>query len=298
MLDKTNSRKIIFILGVIFMLFRPTLSYAWEGQHDRYYHYHDHPRFGMRIELISNDYVPVVVGGARYYYYDGLYYTPAGNAYVLVAPPVGATVPALPPDYRPIMINGVTYYTDSGIFYVYTRYGYRLVPPPVLQTYSAPVFVRQPAPVYYEPQNQTKVAEGIGLGGILGALTGGIIGHQMKGHHELGGALLGGAAGAAAGGIVGAQMPNENVARPEVVVPPPPAVVPVAAAVPAPAAPQPSVATAQSSADESITINIPNGQGGYSSVIIKRSGSGFVGPQGEYYPEFPKVSQLQTMYSK
>jgi hypothetical protein len=46
------------------------------------------------------------------------------------------------------------------------------------------------------------------------------------------------------------------------------------------------------------TVNIPNEHGGYTAVIIKRSANGFVGPQGEFYPEFPKVSQLKIMYGK
>ncbi len=50
---------------------------------------------------------------------------------------------------------------------------------------------------------------------------------------------------------------------------------------------------------EDFTINIPNTTGsGYASVVIKRSGTGFTGPQGEYYSEFPKVAQLQAMYGK
>lgn len=44
------------------------------------------------------------------------------------------------------------------------------------------------------------------------------------------------------------------------------------------------------------TVNIPNLRGGYNAVVIKRSGEGFVGPQGEYYPEFPKIFQLQIKY--
>ncbi|MBF0572033.1 MAG: hypothetical protein HQL12_09220 [Candidatus Omnitrophica bacterium] len=48
--------------------------------------------------------------------------------------------------------------------------------------------------------------------------------------------------------------------------------------------------------DDTFIINIPNSTGDYSSVLIKRSGNGFMGPQGEYYPEFPKVSQLKVMY--
>jgi hypothetical protein len=46
------------------------------------------------------------------------------------------------------------------------------------------------------------------------------------------------------------------------------------------------------------TVNIPNTKGGYNGVILKRSGNGFIGPQGEYYAEFPKVEQLKVMYGK
>lgn len=67
--------------------------------------------------------------------------------------------------------------------------------------------------------------------------------------------------------------------------------------VPTVVASTPTVSTAAST-DDSITINIPNNKGGYSAVLLKRSGNGFIGPQGEFYSEFPKVSQLQVMYGK
>ena len=44
-------------------------------------------------------------------------------------------------------------------------------------------------------------------------------------------------------------------------------------------------------------VNVPNAHGGYNQVIITRDGDGFRGPFGEYYPEFPKVFQLQMKYS-
>ena len=50
--------------------------------------------------------------------------------------------------------------------------------------------------------------------------------------------------------------------------------------------------------DDDITLNIPNKTGGYSAVLIKKSGNGFIGPQGEFYPEFPKVSVLKVLYAK
>ncbi len=49
---------------------------------------------------------------------------------------------------------------------------------------------------------------------------------------------------------------------------------------------------------ESFTVNIPNSKGGYTAVTLKRSGSGYTGPQGEYYSEFPRVDQLRAMYEK
>jgi len=49
---------------------------------------------------------------------------------------------------------------------------------------------------------------------------------------------------------------------------------------------------------DSYTVNIPNDKGGYTAVILNRSREGFIGPQGEFYPEFPKVWQLKLMYGK
>ena len=50
--------------------------------------------------------------------------------------------------------------------------------------------------------------------------------------------------------------------------------------------------------DESFDLSIPNNQGGYTSVTIRRTDKGFLGPQGELYREFPKVVQLKAMYGK
>ena len=51
-------------------------------------------------------------------------------------------------------------------------------------------------------------------------------------------------------------------------------------------------------AQDAFPINVPNNAGGYTAVLIKKSGNGYVGPQGEFYAEFPKVSQLKAMYTK
>ncbi|OGX35453.1 MAG: hypothetical protein A3C36_01700 [Omnitrophica WOR_2 bacterium RIFCSPHIGHO2_02_FULL_52_10] len=48
--------------------------------------------------------------------------------------------------------------------------------------------------------------------------------------------------------------------------------------------------------DASFEINIPNKRGGYTTVILKRSGNGYTGPQGEYYDAFPRVDELKVIY--
>lgn len=58
------------------------------------------------------------------------------------------------------------------------------------------------------------------------------------------------------------------------------------------------IPVALSGQQNEFTVNVPNDHGGYTAVVIKRSGNGFTGPQGEFYPEFPKVSQLKIMYGK
>lgn len=73
---------------------------------------------------------------------------------------------------------------------------------------------------------------------------------------------------------------------------------PAGATVPTVQATSVTAAPAGINTDDSFTINIPNNKGGYTAVLLKRSGNGFIGPQGEFYNEFPKVSQLQVMYGK
>ena len=62
---------------------------------------------------------------------------------------------------------------------------------------------------------------------------------------------------------------------------------------------QPPVeALPQGQIQESLTVNIPNSRNGFTSVTLRRSGNGFIGPQGEYYSEHPTIDQLKTLYGK
>ena len=45
-------------------------------------------------------------------------------------------------------------------------------------------------------------------------------------------------------------------------------------------------------------IYIPNRDGSYTLVTLKKAEKGFIGPQGEFYPEHPTVEQLKALYGK
>ena len=49
---------------------------------------------------------------------------------------------------------------------------------------------------------------------------------------------------------------------------------------------------------EAITINVSNANGSYTSVMLVKRSSGYVGPQGEYYSGNPTVDQLKALYGK
>jgi len=49
-------------------------------------------------------------------------------------------------------------------------------------------------------------------------------------------------------------------------------------------------------AGETVTINLPNANGSFTSVTLVKRGNGYVGPQGEYYSGHPTVDELRTLY--
>lgn len=58
-----------------------------------------------------------------------------------------------------------------------------------------------------------------------------------------------------------------------------------------------AASTSAPAADEYL-VNIPNGDGSYTSVTLKKTKDGFVGPQGELYKDHPSVEQLKVLYGK
>lgn len=174
------------------------------------------PAHAETVGALPKHHTTLVVGGAKYYYADGIFYVASGLNFDVVPAPMGATVKTIPSNYQPMTLYGVTYYGDNGTYYVNTGHGYQVVPPPVAY---------QPPPVSAPAQDQ------------------------------------------------------------------PAAPIQAAPAIPA-------VSEEATGTSDAYTINIPNGKGGFTPVQIKRSGSGYTGPQGEYYDEFPKIEQLKVMYGK
>lgn len=127
--------------------------------------------------------------------------------------------------------------------------------------------------------------EGAALGGVLGAVAGSVIGYQS--HDAAAGMLIGGAVGAASGAVIGSQVQKPQpypYPQQVVVVQPAPVIVTQA---------QPAVYL-----QDSVTVNVYNNNGGYTAVMLKRSGNGYVGPQGEYYDVMPTTQQLNALYGK
>jgi len=83
----------------------------------------------------------------------------------------------------------------------------------------------------------------------------------------------------------------------QVVQPPVTTVVQAPAPTPTPIIEQPEV-TSSTVSDDTFTVNVPNTKGSYTAVTLKKSGTGYIGPQGEYYADFPKIAQLEAMYGK
>jgi len=53
----------------------------------------------------------------------------------------------------------------------------------------------------------------------------------------------------------------------------------------------------EASVGDTATIYVPNSAGRFTSVKLVKHGSGYTGPQGEFYPHSPTVAQLRVLYS-
>ena len=225
-------------------------------------HYMPH---GHIVRDLPLGFACLFLGGLEYCYWEGMYYRRAPQGYVVVPAPVGALVTSIPEGCQQVVVDGTLYYLINGVTYMRTPYGYQVVPMPNV---LVPRIVTTPAPVVVSAPPQTTIINVPAPNTPPPALP------QLP------------------------QLPNVPVPTPM----PLPGKAPVVAATPAP---QPTVAVENTPAAEGAgmtndvyVVNIPNAKGTYTPVALKRSGDGFVGPQGEFYTEFPRVEQLKLMYGK
>ena len=117
---------------------------------------------------------------------------------------------------------------------------------------------------------ESKAETGALVGGAAGAGVGGLATRRPLG------AVVGGAVGAGAGYLIGreAQKQQSQVAGEEPPPPPPPPV----------------------QEGEAITVNVTNSNGSVTPVQLRRQGSGWIGPRGEYYSSLPTPDQLRPLY--
>ncbi|MDD5226646.1 MAG: hypothetical protein PHV97_05660 [Candidatus Omnitrophica bacterium] len=66
--------------------------------------------------------------------------------------------------------------------------------------------------------------------------------------------------------------------------------------------PPPSVVSSNAPAveapEKTVVVTVPNPNGSYIPVTLQKYSDGYVGPNGEFYPDYPTIDQLKAMYSK
>lgn len=79
--------------------------------------YYGYPGLGFYFNALPFGYYPFYMDSALFYYYDGVFYRPYDDGYVVTAPPVGAAVPSLPRGAKAIMIDNQQFFEYNGVYY-------------------------------------------------------------------------------------------------------------------------------------------------------------------------------------
>ena len=76
------------------------------------------PRWGTVVSTYPAAAVLVRLGGSSFYFYNGIYYAPRQNNYIIVHPVRGVRIRTLPVGYRRILVGPRPYFYYYGTFYV------------------------------------------------------------------------------------------------------------------------------------------------------------------------------------
>lgn len=101
----------------------------FDGAHG---HNHSYPQPGRAVRAVPPHARVVIWGGVRYNFFDGVWYTPGVNGYVVVRPPIGIVIGDRPALFSALTIGGLAYLYANGAYYrEHPGGGYEVVPPPV-----------------------------------------------------------------------------------------------------------------------------------------------------------------------
>jgi hypothetical protein len=88
--------------------------------------------FHRHLSVLPPGFLTLNIGGAPYYYSDGMYYQPAEGGFQEVYPPAGAEIPGPPDGAIQVYAGGQTYYYAGGAFYIQQPDGqFVLTQPPI-----------------------------------------------------------------------------------------------------------------------------------------------------------------------
>lgn len=274
-------------------------------------HVYSHPPVGARH---------IIIGGRPYWVHGGVYYVLGDDGYVVVGAPV---VRILPPSYHVVVIHGVVYYVADDVYYRPGPGGYVVVEKPVE---PAQVVVKTPEPQPAAVTLYVPKKDGDGFVSVtLKKIDGGYLGPQGEFYPTMPRvSLLTEMYGISdllretPSDTYFIHVPNKDgqtytrvalTRRNNGFVGPQGEFYPIMPSVAhlaemygtstefvrdagAPVSKEPAKTE---EATVHVQIHKKNGQGTV-DVILKKRDQGFIGPQGEFYPEMPTPSQLADVY--
>ena len=253
----------------------------------------------------------VVISGSPYWVHGGVYYRHDHDGYVVVKAPV---LRVLPRRHRVVVIRGSVYYVSDGVYYRTAPGGYVVVEKPAEVVVTTPQAPKPPAPApstvtLYVPKRAEEGFASV----TLKKLDGGYLGPQGEFYPTMPAvALLTEMYGIAEASrqtrsdVYFIHVPNKDGASYTRVtlqrkdggfVGPQGEFYPLVPSV-AHLTEMYGAAPESTATEEGIVrVNVPNKSGeGSTQVELKKHEQGYVGPQGEFYPELPSAETLAELY--
>ena len=138
MLERRTIYKVSLVCAILLLLVSSAYAGEWCPRGPCLNRSLSYPAFGSFTLRLPGGFISLGVGGANYFYGDGIYYRRHKNGFVVVEPPIGAFVRRLPNHYQLVVIGKERYYTYGGVYYRYARNGYELVRPPHVRVIEQP----------------------------------------------------------------------------------------------------------------------------------------------------------------